>query len=111
MSSQLVALWRGRGQEGSQELWVLCHMCPGGAERGAKGRREVAWRGLWGLFWAILLYSDPLSPIQGSVGLQSSRERHPLAASRGAAPGAGGGVAGSRGGRAGAARAMWAAPW
>ena len=37
----------------------------------------------------------PLSPIQGSVGLQSSREKHPLAASRGAAPGAGGGVSGS----------------
>jgi hypothetical protein len=54
--------------------------------------------GLWGPFWAILLYSGPLSPIQGSVGLQSSREKHPLAASRRATPGAGCGDAGSRGG-------------
>ena len=44
-------------------LCRLCRVCPDRAERGAKGRREWAWRGLWGLFWAFLLYYGPLSRI------------------------------------------------
>ena len=30
--------WRG-----AKRCDWLCHVCPGGAERGARGRREVAW--------------------------------------------------------------------
>lgn len=58
------ALRRGAGPgEAVERCGWLCRLCPGEAEWGAKGRREVAWMGLWGLFWAIFLYSGPLSRI------------------------------------------------
>lgn len=40
----------------------MCRLCPGRAERGAKGRREVACVGLWGLFGGILLFFGDRSP-------------------------------------------------
>ena len=78
----------------------LCRVCPEGAQRGAKGRRKVAWRGLWGLFWAILLYSGELRPSWPHARLQSSwTALHPHA---GANPARVGGVSGSKEGSHGA---------
>ena len=51
-------------------LCRLCRVCPDRAERGAKGRREWAWMGLWGLFWAFLLYYGPLSRITRSANFK-----------------------------------------
>ena len=39
--------------------------------------------GLWGPFWAIFLYFDPLSRVTRFGGLQSSRERRPSTPTRG----------------------------